>query len=241
LSVPDPSVESVIAERAKRIREQLVAFPQFQAFARQFSQSTSAAQGGDLGWYGEAQLMPELAQVARTLDIFEISQPIRTPGGFHIISITDRRKILETDPMDERLDIRQITYLFTPETTEASAAAWADNADKVAAKFSSCEDLNASLRALGPGTTLNPVGEVSLKQINPELRKIIQPLSAHSMTEPLNSGDALVIFVVCARYMPEATLPSRETVQQQIEQQRIAMMGRRYLRDLRRDAIIEYK
>ena len=41
--------------------------------------------------------------------------------------------------------------------------------------------------------------------------------------------------------MPEAKLPSSDEIRNQIETQRIAMMGRRYLRDLRRDAIIDYK
>jgi peptidyl-prolyl cis-trans isomerase SurA len=241
LSVPDPSVESIIAERATKIREQMQGFQQFTAFARQFSQSTSAAQGGDLGWIGDDQMPPEIAAVVRGADIYDISQPIHTPGGYYIVAVTDRRKILENDPMDEKLSLKQITYLFTPQTTEASANAWADHADTVVAKFTSCTDLAETIRALGEGVVVRDLGDVSLKQINPELRKIIEPMKTNSMTEPLNASDGFVMFVVCDRRMPEAKLPSREEVAQQLEQQRIAMMGRRYLRDLRRDAIIEYK
>lgn len=241
LSVPDPSVDAIISERIGQVRKQLQYFPQFQAFARQFSQSTSAAQGGDIGWIGEDQMQPEIAAAVRELDVYAISEPIRAAAGYYIIAVSDRRKILEIDVLDELLDIKQIAWIRKKDTPQKESKAWADKAERVAQKFSSCANLKEAMRDLGSQASIRDLGEVALKSMNPELRKILQTMKANTMSKPLDAGDGYALFVVCSRRMPKVSLPSRETVQQQIEQQRIALMGRRYLRDLRRDAIIEYK
>lgn len=240
-SVPDPTVDEIIAERVNQIRSQMQGFQQFPLFARQFSQSTSAAQGGDVGWVTADQLDPALARAIDELDIFEVSQPIRAAGGYYIIAVTDRRRILSTEPLDELLDLRQITYRFTRRTTQEEVEQWGTMAEEKLASVSSCDQVPRLAADLGERAVLRNHGEVALKQLNPELRKIIRPLQTGEHTDILNTPEGLVIFFVCGRRMPEATLPTREQVEQQLTQQRVSMMARRYLRDLRRDAIIEYK
>lgn len=241
LSIDNPSQEAQVAATAKQIREQIPSYVQFPQVARQFSQSTTAAQGGDLGWIREDQMASEVREVVKLLDVLSVSAPIKTTSGYYIIALTDRRKIMGVDPLDELLDLKQIGWFFTEQTTEEEALAWYEMAEQKAQEFNSCNSLGEFARSLGDDILTRDVGEVPLKQLNPELRTILKPISSNQASVPINTPDGFIIFVVCGRRMPESRLPAPEEIENQIEQQRIALMARRYLRDLRRDAIIDYK
>lgn len=240
LIVNDPSQDERVKATAQRIRDQMESAYQFGEMARQFSQSTTSAQGGDLGWVTQDQMRPEVYEAIKDMNIFDVSQPIKTSGGYYLVALTDRRKILATDPLDELLRLRQIGWFFTADTTQEEALEWYDDAEKKVAAFDSCQNLDTFVNSLGEVVSRD-LGEIALKQLNPELRDIIGDMEPNSATPPINTPDGFMIFVVCGRRMPETSLPDPEVLQQQIETQRISLMARRYLRDLRRDAIIEYK
>lgn len=240
LIINDPSQTARVAENARQIRGRIKDYVQFSQVARQVSQSTTAAQGGELGWISENQLAPEILAVVKDMDILDISQPIKSAAGYYIVALTDRRKILSIEPMDELLELKQLGYFFTNETTQEQALAWFENATIRAAELKSCADLSGLVEELGE-VLFRDLGEISLKQLNPDLRAILMPVPVGQATDPINTPDGFIIFAICNRRMPEAKLPSNDEIRNQIETQRIAMMGRRYLRDLRRDAIIDYK
>lgn len=240
LTVNNPAEEARVAAAAQQIRDRIQSFAQFPNIARQFSQSTSAAQGGNVGWVSEGQFSDEIIEAVSKMDLLEISQPIRTAGGFYIVGYTDRRKILTNDPLDELLDLRQIGHFFTEETTEKTALAWFDVAVVETEKVTTCDQFFALAENLDD-VSYRDLGEVALKQLNPELRKILEGLETGHPTALLNTPEGFIIFVSCGRRMPVPRLPSPGEIQQQIENRRLVMIARRYLRDLRRDAIIDYK
>lgn len=237
----DPTQDERVRQTVLRIREQMGDAFRFGEMARQFSQSTTSAQGGDLGWIPESLMAPEILEAVREMEILDVSQPIKTPGGYYLIALTDRRSILRPEPLDETLAVRQVGWFFTQDTTEEKANAWYEMAEAKAEAFESCENLDQFVADLGAGVVARDLGSIPLKQFNPELREILMTIPAGKATAPINTPDGFIIFVICSRSMPEAVLPSAASIQQQIETQRIAMMARRYLRDLKRDAIIDYK
>lgn len=237
----DPTQDERVRQTVLRIREQMDGAFQFGEMARQFSQSTTSAQGGDLGWTSESQMAPEILAAVKDMEILDVSQPIKTPGGYYLVALTDRRSILRPEPLDEVMVVRQVGWFFTQETTEDQANAWYEMALAKVAGFESCENLDQFVNDLGDNIVARDLGSIPLKQFNPELREILMTIPGGKATDPINTPDGFIIFVICDRFMPEAALPSPESIQNQIETQRIAMMARRYLRDLKRDAIIDYK
>lgn len=78
--------------QAKRIRDSILAGGAFADFARRYSADAgSAASGGELGFVEKGKLVPEYEKVAYTLQPNEISDPVETPFGFHIIQLIEKR------------------------------------------------------------------------------------------------------------------------------------------------------
>ncbi|MBT8397995.1 MAG: peptidylprolyl isomerase, partial [Gemmatimonadetes bacterium] len=91
--VPSPSDtarEAALAE-ATRIRELALEGQDFGELAKEFSQDGSAANGGDLGWFRRGDMVPEFEDAAFGLAINEISEPVESQFGFHVIQVNRRR------------------------------------------------------------------------------------------------------------------------------------------------------
>ena len=77
---------------ANRLLDELRRGANFGGLARQFSQSGTATLGGDLGWVQDGELDEELNSVLIQMGPGDISQPIRSLSGFHILLLRDMRK-----------------------------------------------------------------------------------------------------------------------------------------------------
>jgi peptidyl-prolyl cis-trans isomerase SurA len=76
----------------------------FEAAAREFSQDGSAAQGGDLGWAGPGQFVPEFEEAMERLKLLEIGTPLVSRFGVHLMQVMERRTVeLTAAQLRERL------------------------------------------------------------------------------------------------------------------------------------------
>lgn len=93
-------------EEAKAIKEQLEDGANFEKLAREKSGDTaSGKRGGDLGYFGEGEMIPEFTKAAFAMDKGEISDPVKTEFGWHIIKLEDKRdaQIVPFEEMDNVL------------------------------------------------------------------------------------------------------------------------------------------
>ncbi len=84
--------ESDAQQRMIIIKERLDNGGDFAELARQYSEDASANSGGDLGWVNPGDTVPQFEQAMNLLAPGEISEPVRTPFGYHIIQVQERRK-----------------------------------------------------------------------------------------------------------------------------------------------------
>lgn len=84
--------ESDGKQRMDRIKERLDNGADFAEIARQSSEDGSAASGGDLGWVNPGDTVPQFEKAMNSLKPGEISEPVRSPFGWHIIQVIERRK-----------------------------------------------------------------------------------------------------------------------------------------------------
>ncbi|MFA6570550.1 MAG: peptidylprolyl isomerase [Bacteroidota bacterium] len=88
-----PRAKEEIYNLARRVRDSLIAGGDFAEFAKRYSQDPgSAASGGDLGWFQKGKLIREFEKAAFDLLPGQISQPVETPFGYHLILLVDKRK-----------------------------------------------------------------------------------------------------------------------------------------------------
>jgi peptidyl-prolyl cis-trans isomerase C len=78
-------------DEAKAIVAQLKGGADFAAIAKEKSKDPGAANGGDLGYFTKDQMVPEFAEAAFKLDKGQISDPVHTQFGWHIIKVEDKR------------------------------------------------------------------------------------------------------------------------------------------------------
>jgi peptidyl-prolyl cis-trans isomerase SurA len=74
------------------IKERLDNGEKFEVLARQFSEDGTASNGGDLGWVNPGDTVPQFEKAMNTLKQDEISEPVLSPFGWHVIQVIERRK-----------------------------------------------------------------------------------------------------------------------------------------------------
>lgn len=88
---PDPGEKVRVLGTAEAARQRVLAGESFAQVAEEVSQGPTAAQGGDLGEMGAKSLLPELARGIQGVKVGEISKPIETQGGVHVVVVESRR------------------------------------------------------------------------------------------------------------------------------------------------------
>jgi peptidyl-prolyl cis-trans isomerase SurA len=92
VKVNESASEAEAKARIDRLRERIVGGEKFADVARANSEDTSSAKGGDLGWLSPGDTVPQFEQAMDKLKPNELSQPVRTPFGWHLIEVLGRRK-----------------------------------------------------------------------------------------------------------------------------------------------------
>ena len=235
-----PENEAQIVSNARNIIEQIKQGGSFAAYARQFSEASTAAVGGDLGWVRPAQLPDELAKAANEMQVGQLAGPIPVPGGISVIYVMDKRKVLTADPRDSLLSLKQLSISFPPGTTKEQASAKAASFAAQIKTIKGCGQANELGGKIGADVVDND--NVKVRDLPPQLQDILLGLQVGEATPPFGSvNDGVRVLVVCGRdEANSAAAPNPEQIMAQLEEERVNKRARIYLRDLRRDAIIDY-
>jgi len=239
LSATRDNQQQVLAN-AHKVLEQLKSGASFAGYARQFSEASTAAVGGDLGWVRPEQLPDQLAAVLRTMTAGQVSNPIAVPGGYSIIAVQDTRKILTADPRNAVLSLKQVTITFPKDTPKQQAEPIVTRFATAAQNVGGCG--GAERIATEFNGEVVQSDQVKLRELPPTLQQMMIPMQVGQATRPFGSLDEGVrILVLCGRDEVDSTAPTYDQVYAQLNEERVNMRARRYLRDLRRDAVIDFR
>jgi len=234
-----PETQNEVVENARRIVERLSKGGSFDAFARQFSEASTAAVGGDLGFVRPNQLPQSMAEALASMQSGQIAT-VPVPGGLSIMLLVDKKQILTTDIRDSVLSLKQMILSVPANTSEADTKVIFDDFNGKVSALKGCgqvEELAAAIKAEVGSNDNYPA-----RQLPPQLQDIMLNLQVGQATPAFSDGrGGFSAFVLCGRDQPkDATLPTFEEVRRPLENQRIERRAQILLRDLRRDAIIEY-
>ena len=226
---------------ADRIIEQLRRGAAFGAVAQQFSQGATAPAGGELGWVLPGSLDPALDAAVERLQVRQHSEPIRSTAGWHIMYVIDRRPFAAARPDDVRLNLTQLTLPLPVNASSDEVAKATTEAQKALTGIRTCADLHARSRELKGATSGDLSGvRVGDLQANPQMYEQIPRLNPGGTAGPFRVAEGLQVVALCSKAGADG-LPTRDAISQQILLQKLESAGRRYMRDLRRQATIDVK
>ncbi|WP_443025630.1 peptidylprolyl isomerase [Sphingomonas sp. PB2P12] len=237
-----PANGQQVYANAKQILQEIQKGAQpFEYFARQFSEASTRAVGGDLGWIRAATLPGPLSEAATSMQVGQVAGPIEVPGGYSILYLTDKRQVLTADPRDAKLSLKQLTLRFPPNTNQAQATARAQVFAKATQDLRGCGTVEKVAAGIGADVVDNDT--VRIRDLPPQLQEIMLKLQVGQSTPPFGSAEQGVrALVLCGRdEAAGGSVPNSEQIQGQLEQQRVNLRAQQKLRDLRRDAVVDYR
>jgi peptidyl-prolyl cis-trans isomerase SurA len=235
-----PATQDETLQNANKILDQLSKGASFATYARQYSEASTAAVGGDLGWVRPEQLPAPLAAALSTMTAGSVSPPIAVPGGVSILAVQDTRKVLTADPRDAVLSLKQVSISF-PKGMARTVA------EPIVARFAE------AARSVGGCGGADKIGAdfhgevverdaVKIRDLPPVLQQMMVPMQVGQATQPFGSlEEGVRVLVICGRDEATADQPSFDQIYNQMNEDRVNARARRYLRDLRRDAVIEFR
>ena len=240
----DPARAAQVQQQAAQMVQQMQGGQHPFEYYAQFSEATTRSTGGDLGWINATQLStlpPELAQAAQTMQVGQMAGPIPINGGYSILYLADKRRVLEADPRDARLTLKQLTVHFPAGTSREQATGQVARFGTALQHLQGCGDVARVAGELGAEVVDN--AQITVRDLPPALQTIMLQLQIGQSTPPFGSPtEGVRALVLCGRDDPQAgSLPSSAALQNQMEESRVNLRAANLLRDLRRDAVIEYR
>jgi len=233
LPVDNPKDEGQVRQMADNLVGQIKSGANFSAIARQFSQGAGAAQGGDIGWIQPGQLAPELNRALIASDAGQVSDPIQTATGFHILGVREKRTVSLGDPSKASVNLVQA---FRPYGTDKSATL--AEASRLRAAVKSCGDIDTALSGFS-GWKSQKLGDMNLSKAPSWLTSKISGVSTGGSSEPLATDKGAVVLFVCSRN--DGGDVDREAILHSIGTEKLELQARRLLRDLRRGAYLDVR
>ncbi|MBI3677498.1 MAG: peptidylprolyl isomerase [Proteobacteria bacterium] len=250
-AVDSPEQDEKVKKDIQGLADQLHTGAQFPAVARQFSQSPTAAQGGDLGVVAEGDLPPILNDALVKMHPGDISDPIRGTGGYYVLMLRERQepagtkivpvKVEATGPAGT-LPLARVLLPIGPSPSKALLQNAVKAAQFVKMQITSCARIPEILKKL-PGAVYMNLGQMRVADLSPQIQGEVNKTGPGESTDPFQSPAGVELIARCDKAPPKPSqpfpIPTFNQVKSRMYEEQMSVYARRYMRDLRRDASIE--
>lgn len=240
LAIDNPTQEAEVKRLADRLIEQIRSGVKFDAVARQFSQSPTAAVGGDLGYVTESELLPELGDALKKMNPGEMSYPLHTGGGYYILYLLNRKTLSAPNPADTVLSLVEVVLPMQETSPQDEQQRVALHAQQISASVRSCGELAKIGRDEAPQTS-REIPEIKAGELPATMRQTVLDIGIATASKPVPVQGGLAVVMVCQRKDPAGGLPTRDEIADSLSRERLDTLARRYLRDLRRGAYVDIR
>jgi peptidyl-prolyl cis-trans isomerase SurA len=243
IPVDDPANAADAQRFAETVITELRAGAPFPVVAAQFSQNQTALQGGALGWVQPNQLDPEVARLVAQMPPGAVSNPVKVPGGVSIVTLQAKREIGRE--VGTAVSLRQVFLPFAsalnPQAPTDQQKQALDKARSISASVHSCDQMEQVAKTNNQQRPVDP-GEVRLDTVNPPgFRQVLATLPYDRASQPLVANDGIAVIIVCSREEKNLAQATDEEVKAQLLNERVELLSRQMLANLRRHANIELR
>jgi len=240
IPVDDP-VNTADAQRfAETVIGELRGGAAFASVAAQFSQTQTALEGGDLGWVQPDQLDPQVARLVTEMPVGAVSNPVKVPGGFSVVTLQAKREI--GHDMGTFISLRQVFLKFDqtldPQNPTEQQRQALDKARTLSASVKTCAQMEQASKDNASSRQADP-GEIRVETVNPpQFRDLLTNLPVGVASQPLVASDGIAVIIVCAKEQKNTATLTKEDVRHRLVNERVDLASRQLMRDLRRKAAI---
>ncbi|APC19268.1 molecular chaperone SurA [Pseudomonas frederiksbergensis] len=229
------------ARQAMEIYQQLKQGADFSQLAIAKSASDNALEGGDMGWRKAAQLPPPFDRELSAMSVGEITQPARTPGGFIILKVLEKRG--GGNQVRDEVHVRHILIKPSEIRSEEETKRLAQ---KLYERISAGEDFAELAKSYSedPGSALNggDLNWIDPNALVPEFREVMAKTQQGQLSKPFKTQYGWHVLEVLGRRATDSTAQARE------QQAMTVLRNRKYdeelqtwLRQIRDEAYVEIK
>ena len=231
IPVNAPSEEGSVQKQVNMVHSELLKGGQFQLLAQQFSQSSSAKQGGNMGWIN-LELLPEKARTTvKNMTIGQLTSPQRLDDGYVIYALIDKRLPGESSIKDTVFSVRQIIMNLDNLQEDAVTSELK--------KCKSCEALESVL-AKHPYIQMEKSDHVVVQQMPPQFAELLSKLDDNTLSEAVRYPQGSMYLWVCGRKVMDGIIPKDE-LRYRVMMQNLTQKSRSILNRLSRTILVESK
>jgi peptidyl-prolyl cis-trans isomerase SurA len=242
LAIPPDSTQSQVDEISKRAQEiyERSKTEDFSRLAVAYSNSQTALEGGALGWRKGPELPTVLAEVVVSLKPGEVSKPLATPNGYHLVKLVAMRST-EGSPIEDQVHARHI--LMKPNTLQDDATV-KQKLSSVRERILKGEDFAAFASSMSedPGSSVNggDTGWTGPGTFVPEFESVLAGLKDNEISEPFQTQFGWHIVQLLGRRQFDTTEESlRQRAFGQLRESKADEETELWLRRLRDEAFVE--
>lgn len=221
---------------AQQLAAQLGQGAPFQAVARQFSNASTAARGGDAGWVSAADLDPAVLATVEQMRPGQLSGPIPVSDGVYLVALRDRRSGAGVMVVH----LKQAAIRLNADAPADQIAAARQRLTELRPRVNGCDGLEAAARGV-EGVIVGDLGTVEESGLDERFSTAAATLQPGQVSDVIQTPVGLHLIVLCERRQQAASLPSATEIENRLRADAYEQYARRYLRDLQNSAIIEFR
>jgi peptidyl-prolyl cis-trans isomerase SurA len=249
IRIPDNATAEQIAARklkADEVMRQLRTGADFAKVAATYSDAPDALKGGEVGWRDPNRLPPIFAQELGKLKPGQVTVPIRSSTGFHILKLVDQRKLATDKPaaaVVEQAHVRHILMKPSPTMTEAEVKAkLAELRAQIEAKQASFEDLARKYSQDGSAAKGGDLGWVAPGDTVPEFQAAVDKLKPGELSGVVQTPFGFHLIELLGRKQDDQTIErERAAARQVLFERKQAEATEDWARQVRDRAYVEYR
>jgi peptidyl-prolyl cis-trans isomerase SurA len=241
IPVDDPANIADAQRFAETVIAELRSGAVFSAVAAQFSQTQSALEGGELGWVQPNQLDPQVASLVVQMPVGAVSNPVKVPGGFDIVTLGGKREV--GNDMGTFISLRQVFLPFTvpldPQNPTEQQRLALEKAHTLSANIKTCPQMEEAAKVNPSARPVDP-GEIRLETVSPPpFRDLLTKLPVNTASQPLVATDGIAVVIICSKEQKNTASLTKDDVRRRMITDRVEATSRQLMRDLRRKATIQ--
>lgn len=243
IPVPDaasPDTVQAARTRAEEIVAQLRQGGDFEQLAHAYSRAAEALKGGQLGWRRAGQLPDLFLTALRGMQVGEVSAPLRSPSGFHVLRLNDKRG----GDAGESITQTHVRHILIKPSEILSVEEARAKLAQLRERVINGEDFAALARAHSEdgisAANGGDLGWVNPRQLVPEFERAMNALAVNELSEPVQSGFGLHLIQVLGRREQDVSGERlRNAARNQIFARKAEEAYEQWARRLRDEAYVE--